>query len=320
MTKDEINKQLKKLLEISDANYEKIISSYEKEIVKIYSSSLKEIKSQIAAMYEKYGDKVEYSDMVSYNRLKNLESQIADQIKQLTNDTIKNTKEKLNFFFSESYYLTSYAIEKAVGIDLGFGLLDPLVIEASWKNELSKIKWTESMQEHAQKFMKDIREELTRGLIEGKGYGKIASAITERTGITAGKVLRIVRTEGHRVQSAGSLLAYDKTQAAADRLGLKTVKVWVATLDNRTRDTHQQMDGQEADAEGMFTFPGGEKTPAPGIQGPPEEIINCRCTTIMQFKDFPQKFRRDNETKQIIEYTNYADWKKKRASSDQNEG
>lgn len=168
------------------------------------------------------------------------------------------------------------------------------------------------MKDHAQEYVNQIRSELTQGLIQGEGYGKITKRIIDKTGINAGKVTRIVRTEGHRVQNAASLLAYDKTQVAADRLGLKTVKKWVATLDNRTRDTHQQMDGQEADAEGMFTFPGGAKTPAPGIQGPPEEIINCRCTTIMQFKDFPQKFRRDNETKQIIEYTNYADWKKKK--------
>ncbi len=312
MTKEEINNRLKKLLEISDSNYEKTVSAYEKEVAKIYSKALKEIKSQIAAVFEKYGDEVNYSDMASYNRLKNLESQIADQIKELTKDVIKNTKEKLSFFFSESYYLTSYAIEKATGIELGFGLLDPLVIEAAWKNELSKIKWTESMQQHAQKYVSDIREELTRGLIEGKGYGKIAKAITERTGINAGKVLRIVRTEGHRVQSAAKIISFEKTEAAAERLGLKTNRVWLATLDNKTRDSHQTMDGQLADENNLFHYPGGETTEAPGISGPAEEVINCRCSVITQFAEFHQVFRRDGDGVLFTmkdEFLTYEKWK-----------
>ncbi len=61
------------------------------------------------------------------------------------------------------------------------------------------------MQEHAQKYMNDIRTELTRGLIEGEGYGKIAKAITDKTGIHFGRILRIDRTEGHRVQNAAKI-------------------------------------------------------------------------------------------------------------------
>lgn len=309
-SKNEINKQLAELLKKADTNADKLILQREIELVRAYKRALEEIKKKIAAIYEKYGDGVQYSDLVAYNRLTNLEQQIAEEVKKLTNENIKTTAKTLKDIFSEQYYLTGFAFEQSLGMRLGFGLLNPTVIDASVLNSLDRIKWTDRMKVHAQEYIKQIRSELTQGLIQGEGYGKITKRIIDRTGINAGKVTRIVRTEGHRVQNAASLLAYDKTQVAADRLGLKTVKKWVATLDNRTRDTHQQMDGQEADAEGMFTFPGGAKTPAPGIQGPPEEIINCRCTTIMQFKDFPQKFKRDNETKQIISYTSYEDWKK----------
>ena len=312
MTSDEINKRLKELLGISDQEYEKISLAYENEIVSIYKNVLKEIKVKIANIFEKLGDDVTYSDMMLYNRLTNLEKQIAEQIKNLTNDVIKTTKEKLSYFFSESFNLSSYAIEKSLGIELGFGIIDPLTIETAWKNQLTKISWPKSMQDHAQQYVNAIRSELTQGLIQGKGYAKIAAAITEKTGINAGKVLRIVRTEGHRVQNIAREISYSNAMQSAERLGLKMVKVWVATLDNKTRDSHASMDGQEADDEGMFTYPGGDKTPAPGVQGPPEEVINCRCTTTMQLKDFPPKFRRDQETGNIIEYQSFADWKKKK--------
>jgi uncharacterized protein with gpF-like domain len=248
--------------------------------------------------------------MASYNRLKNLEAQIIDEVKKVTNENTKSIKSKLQFFFSESFNQTSYAVETSLGVDLGFGLLDPLVAEVTYKNLFEKIKWEKSIQDHAQKYITDIRQELTQGLIQGKGYGKIAAIITDKTGINANKALRIVRTEGHKVQNAARILSYDKTEAAAGRLGLESARVWVATLDARTRDSHGEMDGQEADAEGMFHYPNGGVTPAPGVQGPAEEVINCRCNTAIQFKEFPPAFRKDNITKEILKHQTYAEWKK----------
>ncbi len=307
---EKINKRLAELLKKADTNAEKLISRHEKALLKNYRAALEEIKRKIAAIYEKYGDDVQFSDLVSYNRLTNLEQQIADEIKKLTNEIIKTTTSTLKDIYSEQFYLTGFAFEQSLGAKLGFGLLNPDIIKASVLNPMDRIKWTDRMKDHAQQFVKQIQSELTQGLIQGEGYGKIAKRIVDKTGINAGKVIRIVRTEGHRVQSAGGLLAYDKAQAAADRLGLKTVKVWVATLDNRTRDSHQKMDGKEADDKGLFSLPSGVTAEAPGLSGVAEEDINCRCTTIMQFKDFPPAFRKDNETKQIIKYQNYEDWKK----------
>lgn len=311
-SRDEINKRLADLLKKADTNADKLIARQEKELVKAYRRALDEIRKKIAKVYEKYGDDVSYADMSSYNRLANLEQQIAEEIKQLTNENIKTTKKAIKDIYTEQFYRTGFAFEQALGAKLGIGLLNPELAKASVLNSLDRITWTDRMKDHAQVFLKQIQSELTQGLIQGEGYAKISKRIVEKTGLTTSKVLRIVRTEGHRVQSAGSLLAYDKTQAAADRLGLETVKVWIATLDNRTRDSHQQMDGKEANAEGIFTLPSGATTEAPGLSGVAEEDINCRCTTMMQFKDFPPAFRKDNETKKIIEYTNYEDWKKKK--------
>jgi SPP1 gp7 family putative phage head morphogenesis protein len=52
-------------------------------------------------------------------------------------------------------------------------------------------------------------------------------------------------------------------------------KVWIATADERTRDSHAQLDGTTIPVDGEFdngcAFPGDP-------DGPPEEVINCRCT------------------------------------------
>ena len=67
-------------------------------------------------------------------------------------------------------------------------------------------------------------------------------------------------------------------------LGMKIARVWVSTKDGRTRDSHKAMDGQEADKDGFFHFPGGGQTAGPGLSGIAEEDIHCRCTVIMQIK------------------------------------
>lgn len=57
-------------------------------------------------------------------------------------------------------------------------------------------------------------------------------------------------------------------------------KVWVATLDDRTRPTHEDADGQEVPVGGEFDV-GGALLAFPGDPaGPVEEVADCRCTMI----------------------------------------
>lgn len=60
----------------------------------------------------------------------------------------------------------------------------------------------------------------------------------------------------------------------------QVVKVWRATGDRRTRDTHMDMDGAEVSIDGLFQSPSGALLAYPGDisnGAPAEEVINCRC-------------------------------------------
>lgn len=52
-------------------------------------------------------------------------------------------------------------------------------------------------------------------------------------------------------------------------------KVWVATMDDRTRDSHAELDGSTIPVDEVFdngcSFPGDP-------DGDPDEVVNCRCT------------------------------------------
>ncbi len=272
------NEKIMKLLQIADIEAEKLILGHERDLIKAYGSALKDIKQLIADMFEKYGDQVTYKDMVAYQRLTNLELSIAKQIKTLTGKGRRTVEKAFRDIVTESFSATGTAIQKSLEVTVGFGVMNEQVIKAAILNPMQRITWSDALQENSAKYLSQIKTELSQGLIKGEGYAKIAKRLEKSTEMSANKTIRIVRTEGHRAQSVGRKLAADKVEGAADRLGIKVKRVWVATSDDRTRDSHKAMDGKEADDDGLFTLPSGVRTEGPGMSGVAEEDINCRCT------------------------------------------
>lgn len=83
----------------------------------------------------------------------------------------------------------------------------------------------------------------------------------------------IARTEVISASNAGS-------HYAAKQTGLELEKEWVATADDRTRDTHEEVNGQRVPIDEPFKV-GVSELMFPGDpNGEPEEVIQCRCTEV----------------------------------------
>ena len=95
-------------------------------------------------------------------------------------------------------------------------------------------------------------------------------------GMELTSAVRAARTAMTGAQNAGRMDSY----AAAQRMGIKLQKRWLATLDNRTRHEHRKLDGQVRDNEKPFEVDGEEIR----FPGDPEAagylVYNCRCTLI----------------------------------------
>ena len=61
----------------------------------------------------------------------------------------------------------------------------------------------------------------------------------------------------------------------AEDMGNSITKIWISTLDNRTRDAHADRDGEEIALDDEFA-PGLTRPRDPN--GAPSEICNCRCS------------------------------------------
>ena len=99
----------------------------------------------------------------------------------------------------------------------------------------------------------------------------VAKRIRESTGFSKNRSLLIARTE---TTMAANMGAYGSAMTS----GLNLEKYWIATNDNRTRDSHAEMLGSKPlpmdelfeVGDSLMMFPGDPS-------GGPNEVCNCRC-------------------------------------------
>jgi hypothetical protein len=129
-----------------------------------------------------------------------------------------------------------------------------------------------------------IQNSITQGLLQGKGYIKLAEDIKNIIGTVAIKngeitvsgamsnAMRIIRTESNRTMNAG----HYANSKYLDSIGLDVKRRLVSVLDNRTRGQSARMDGQEVGVDEPFKYPGGVTAMYPGTTGVANYDINDR--------------------------------------------
>ncbi|MDW7673188.1 MAG: phage minor head protein [Bacillota bacterium] len=289
----------------------KLTEEVAKEIVQAYARSLKKIRAELAVIYAKYGidSKITWSEMQKYNRMANLEKQVIAELKTLTGKNAQSLKKGLAGIYEESFYRTAFSLESAVQTKLAYGLINPKVIQASIQNPISGLTLNERLAKNRNDIIIRIRQELTQGLIQGESYQRMAKRFKDALENDAVKAVRVAKTEGHRVQQEGLAQSLEH----AENQGLRTRKRWVSTLDSKTRDSHQALDGKAADKDGYFRIR-GRAAQYPGGFGVAEEDINCRCTIRIEIVGFETTTRRVRG-EGVIPYTTYNEWKKNRISA-----
>lgn len=94
----------------------------------------------------------------------------------------------------------------------------------------------------------------------------------------------IARTEGTRVTNMARQESFRQLAAKPGLGHNRARRVWHATEDDRTRDWHADMQGQEVGLEEPFTDGLGNSLMYPGDpDAPAETVINCRCSMTLKF-------------------------------------
>lgn len=122
---------------------------------------------------------------------------------------------------------------------------------------------------------KQINSAVLQGILQGESIPKIAKRlypIVDRNKVAA---IRTARTSVTGAENRGRL---DRYHDYEDK-GVVMSKVWIATPDNRVRNWHLSMDGQEVPVDESFIDGLGNELDYPGdSSAPPNTVYNCRCS------------------------------------------
>lgn len=155
----------------------------------------------------------------------------------------------------------------------------------------------------------NIADAVTQGIIQGDSIPEIAKRIASKTSSKNEKAMvRYARTAMTGAQNAGRMEALHEAQ----EMGIKVKKVWLATLDSRTRHAHGMLDGQVKDVDEPFESEFGPIMYPGDLSADPANTWNCRCTLIYKYEQYPMQnaTRYDQESGKVIDNTTYKEWQK----------
>lgn len=203
--------------------------------------------------------------------------------------------------FAENANWQAYKLEQDVGMNLSFAIYDENTVEMLIRENPELLPRRVDVDGKKDKAWNKTKmaDAVTQAVIQGDSIPKLAKRVATETGETNMKAMRrYARTAMTGAQNKGRIAMLHR----AKDLGIQVKKVWLATLDGRTRDSHQHMDGVAVEVDEKFKTPLGSKMDCPGdLAGKAGDVWNCRCTLTYDYEGFPYD-PAENERIQYDEY------------------
>lgn len=322
---------------LEDMQYNKS-ASYNKDLEKAYIQTMKEIEKDIARWYQRFAtnneislgeakqllrtnelkelqwsveDYIKYgkenalnqkwmkqlenaSSRVHISRLESLQLQLQQHVEMLYGEQIEGFERLMKETYQDQYYHAAYEIQK--GFEVGFTL------QALDEVQLSKViskPWTADGTTFSGKVWRDknllldtLHTELIQSIVRGESPQRMISVIQNKMNTSRSNATRLVMTES----------AFFSASAQKDAFKTLDVEQYeiIATLDGRTSDICQSMDGK------VFALSDFE----PGVTANPFHP-RCRTTTAPFFEDDnSQRIARgdDGKTYHVPSNMTYKEW------------
>ena len=311
---------------------EKELAKLEKRIAGVYREASQEISGTIDEYFSKFEKRdSEMLEMLKKGqiteehykqwrlaqigrgkRFESLRDRLAERMTEANEVAVAYTNDATPGIYSLNRNYSAYTIEQVTG-DVGFDL---------WDEQTAKrliVEQPDLMPYYPQKRAlkrgidlaygkQQITASITSSILQGKSLKHMADDLQSRiTTMGRASAIRTARTAATGAQNAGRMDSYH----AAEQMGIKLRKEWLATLDGRTRHSHAEMDGRTAALDDEF--PNGCRYPG-DPEGPAAEVYNCRCTLVAAIDgvDTSDAFRRARDPvtgeKSVVEDMSYAEW------------
>lgn len=276
---------------------DKELARLERALQKEYTRAAKELSEKWAAYMQQYtgqgkplydamlrakasGDKAayaaakrEYQRFAREHTLRSRQYQrVRDNLANALADLDRAAKDIINGRLPYIYSVNFNALAADLPAGYAYGLITPQTVRNLALRQLdfaNAVAWNKQL----------MNSEVLQGILHGESMDKIAERFARVLGLNETAAIRDARTAVTDAENKGRLDSYYEAEAN----GTVLVKVWSATHDERTRDSHMDNDGIELPLN--EEFPNGQQRP--GDPTEPAEYYNCRCalgTRIIGFR------------------------------------
>ena len=284
-------------LDIREA-VDKLIRNAENELETIFSRALRDVLNELSDLYTRHavrGIEPSWTSLNRYNRVHSMLNRIVEDMTEEYQEVVRVIHTMSENVYLETYMKTHYLFQVYMNDYYGFTIPTTEVLLAAISNPIELLTLPKVMEEHRNKIVRDLQLIIEQGLRQGRGYSDLAYEIERQLGFSKNKARTVARTEAGRVQSVASELTY--MEAERKIKGARVEKIWLATLDHRTRLSHRRLDGNSTNVDGYFVY-GKNRAKAPLLwEGPdaPQLSINCRCVTISKINGQLPMIRRGKD-------------------------
>lgn len=315
---------------------DKKLAKLERRIAKLYREAGKELQATIDAYFEQFKKRDEemkaligtvqngkewteqdykqwrLNQIGRGERYQAMRDKVAHRVTDANAVAVSYTNDATPGIYSLNRNYAAYTIESVAG-NVGFDLWDEQTVKRLMVEQPDLMPYYPPKRALKRGIdlaygKKQITASVTSSILQGKSIKHMADDLQKRIStMSRDSAIRTARTAVTGAQNAGRMDSY----AAAEKMGIKLKKCWLATLDARTRHSHAMLDSEQVAQDKKFSngcrFPGDP-------QGPPWEIYNCRCTLIAAVEgvDTSSAQRRaknaDTGQTEVVSNMSYAEW------------
>lgn len=314
---------------------EKELKALEHRISQVYKQATDEVSATIKAYFESFRKRDEemrkqvdageitedyykqwrLAQIGRGKRFEAMRDQLAERYTKANETAIAYVNDLTPGIYSLNRNYAAYTIEQVAG-DVGFTIWDEQTAKRLIVEQPDVMPYYPPKRAVKRKIdlaygKSQITKSVTSSILQGSSIGKMADDLQRRiTDMSRVSAIRAARTSTTAAQNAGRLDSYH----AAQNMGIKMRKEWLATLDGRTRHAHAMLDGQKADVDKPFKVEGHEIRYPGDPQAAPYLVYNCRCTLIAAVDDVDTSSAKrraiDPKTGKsvVIDDTSYSEW------------
>lgn len=311
----------------TDEQIAELSRRFEKEYAKAADEMAKKLKSALAdyerensqrlkaldgteeskRLYEEW----KRSQLISQRWLEDMAHQLSESAANSNMHAADMINDCLPRVYSENSNMAAFALEKRLGYDVGFTLVNEDAIRhlmgmpAMKAGDDQLLREVTDTPEEARKHVQDLRKRqmdypkdmrwnrerfhsaITQGILQGESIPNIVKRTKDIYGRNKAAATRAARTATTNAENAGRMNTFERAQ----KLGIDMEIEWLATPDGRTRDSHRALDGERIQLGQKFS--NGLRWPADPY-GPASEIWNCFVgdTKAVPLGELQRSFRR----------------------------